>query len=103
MMISFLYLGKLFQRILSSFLLTLFQHVKSPSVSCLDVESSPPSNDATPSVLTTPTTAVKSHRRSVSCGNNPTNKKTEAGPDMRIVRIRMDLQDGNLYRSILVV
>ncbi|ROL41423.1 Ral guanine nucleotide dissociation stimulator-like 2 [Anabarilius grahami] len=80
----------------------LCKHVKSPSVSCLDVESSPPSNDATPSVLTTPTTAVKSHRRSVSCGNNPTNKKAEAGPDMRIVRIRMDLHDGNLYRSILV-
>ncbi|XP_016394097.1 ral guanine nucleotide dissociation stimulator-like [Sinocyclocheilus rhinocerous] len=80
----------------------LYKHVKSPSVSCLDVDSSPPPNDATPSVLTTPTTAVKSHRRSVSCGNNPTNNKPEAGPDMRIVRIRMDLHDGNLYRSILV-
>ncbi|XP_018941719.1 ral guanine nucleotide dissociation stimulator-like 2 isoform X2 [Cyprinus carpio] len=80
----------------------LYKHVKSPSVSCLDVDSSPPPNDATTSVLTTPTTAVKSHRRSVSCGNNPTNNKPEAGPDMRIVRIRMDLHDGNLYRSILV-
>ncbi|XP_043117286.1 ral guanine nucleotide dissociation stimulator-like 2 isoform X3 [Puntigrus tetrazona] len=80
----------------------LYKHVKSPSVSCLDVDSSPPPNDATPSVLTTPTTAVKSHRRSVSCGNNPTNNKKEAGPDIRIVRIRMDLHDGNLYRSILV-
>ncbi|XP_051576224.1 ral guanine nucleotide dissociation stimulator-like 2 isoform X4 [Myxocyprinus asiaticus] len=80
----------------------LCKHVKSPSVSCLDVDSSPPPNNGTPSVLTTPTTAVKSHRRSVSCGNNPTNNKPEAGPDLRIVRIRMDLQDGNLYRSILV-
>ncbi|XP_016312105.1 ral guanine nucleotide dissociation stimulator-like 2 isoform X1 [Sinocyclocheilus anshuiensis] len=80
----------------------LYKHVKSPSVSCLDVDSSPPPNYATPSILTTPTTAVKSHRRSVSCGNNPTNNKREAGPDMRIARIRMDLHDGNLYRSILV-
>ncbi|XP_052002243.1 ral guanine nucleotide dissociation stimulator-like isoform X2 [Xyrauchen texanus] len=81
----------------------LCKHVKSPSVSCLDVDSSPPpTNDGTPSVLTTPTSPVKSHRRSVSCGNNPINNKAEAGPDMRIVRIRMDLQDGNLYRSILV-
>ncbi|XP_051575171.1 ral guanine nucleotide dissociation stimulator-like 2 isoform X2 [Myxocyprinus asiaticus] len=81
----------------------LCKHVKSPSVSCLDVDSSPPpTNDGTPSVLTTPTTPVKSHRRSISCGNNPTNNKPEAGPDIRIIRIRMDLQDGNLYRSILV-
>ncbi|XP_056618401.1 ral guanine nucleotide dissociation stimulator-like 2 isoform X1 [Triplophysa dalaica] len=80
----------------------LYKHVKSPSVSCLDVESSPSSNDGSPSVLTTPTTTIKSHRRSVSCGHTPINNKKEAGPDMRIVRIRMDLQDGNLYRSILV-
>ncbi|TRY82743.1 hypothetical protein DNTS_005496 [Danionella cerebrum] len=75
---------------------------KSPSVSCLDVDSSPPPNDAVSSVQTTPTTVVKSHRRSVSCGNTPIKPKAEAGPEMRIVRIRMDLHDGNLYRSILV-
>lgn len=76
--------------------------MKSPSVSCLDVDSSPPTNDPIPSALT-PSTPIKSHRRSVSCGNNPTNNNKGSGPDMRIVRIRMDLQDGNMYRSILVL
>lgn len=79
----------------------LAKHMKSPSVSCLDVDSSPPPNDPTPSALTTPT-VVKSHRRSVSCGNAPSTASPGAGPDMRIVRIRMELHDGNLYRSILV-
>lgn len=76
--------------------------MKSPSVSCLDVDSSPPvPADQNPSALT-PSTPVKSHRRSVSCGNNPTSTSQGSGPDMRIIRIRMDLHDGNLYRSILV-
>ncbi|XP_072548457.1 ral guanine nucleotide dissociation stimulator-like 2 isoform X2 [Salminus brasiliensis] len=79
----------------------LAKHMKSPSVSCLDVDSSPPPTDPTPSALTTPT-VVKSHRRSVSCGNTPSTTSPGAGPDMRIVRIRMELHDGNLYRSILV-
>ncbi|KAM4600896.1 ral guanine nucleotide dissociation stimulator-like 2 isoform 2-T2 [Polymixia lowei] len=79
----------------------LAKHMKSPSVSCLDVDTSPPTNDSTPAALT-PSTPVKSHRRSVSCGNNPSYNTQGPGPDMRIIRIRMDLQDGNLYRSILV-
>ncbi|XP_021415394.1 ral guanine nucleotide dissociation stimulator-like 2 isoform X2 [Oncorhynchus mykiss] len=83
------------------FLSKFTKHMKSPSVSCLDVDSSPPTNDPIPSALT-PSTPVKSHRRSVSCGNNPTNNNKGSEPDMRIVRIRMDLQDGNMYRSILV-
>ncbi|KAI5611892.1 ral guanine nucleotide dissociation stimulator-like 2 isoform X1 [Silurus asotus] len=81
----------------------LAKHMKSPSVSCLDVESSPPPNDPTPALMTTPSSNTsKTHRRSVSCGNTPSNHAQGAGPDMRIVKIRMDLQDGNLYRSILV-
>ncbi|XP_023262918.1 ral guanine nucleotide dissociation stimulator-like 2 isoform X2 [Seriola lalandi dorsalis] len=79
----------------------LTKHMRSPSVSCLDVDTSPPTNDSTPAALT-PTTPTKSHRRSASCGNNPPNNIQGSGPDMRIIRIRMDLQDGNLYRSILV-
>ena len=75
--------------------------MKSPSVSCLDVDTSPPTNESSP-VSLTPSTPVKSHRRSVSCGNNPSYNSQGSGPDMRIIRIRMDLQDGNLYRSILV-
>ncbi|XP_037641303.1 ral guanine nucleotide dissociation stimulator-like 2 isoform X2 [Sebastes umbrosus] len=79
----------------------LTKHMRSPSVSCLDVDTSPSTNDSTPATLT-PSTPTKSHRRSVSCGNNPTNNIQGSGPEMRIIRIRMDLQDGNLYRSILV-
>ncbi|XP_060718245.1 ral guanine nucleotide dissociation stimulator-like 2 isoform X1 [Tachysurus vachellii] len=80
----------------------LAKHMKSPSVSCLDVEASPPPNDPTPTAETSPNNISKTHRRSVSCGNNPSNHARGAGPDMRIVKIRMDIQDGNLYRSILV-
>ncbi|XP_061107921.1 ral guanine nucleotide dissociation stimulator-like 2 isoform X2 [Conger conger] len=80
----------------------LAKHMKSPSVSCLDVDSSPSSTDQTPSTLTPSTNVVKSHRRSVSCGNTPAKNSQGAGPDMRIIRIRMDIEDGNLYRSILV-
>ncbi|CAJ1062992.1 ral guanine nucleotide dissociation stimulator-like 2 isoform X1 [Xyrichtys novacula] len=79
----------------------LTKHMRSPSVSCLDVDTSPPTNDSTPATLT-PSSPTKSHRRSASCGNNPPNNVQGSGPDMRIIRIRMDLQDGNLYRSILV-
>uniref|UniRef100_UPI003AAF1736 ral guanine nucleotide dissociation stimulator-like 2 n=1 Tax=Centroberyx gerrardi TaxID=166262 RepID=UPI003AAF1736 len=79
----------------------LAKHMKSPSVSCLDVDTSPSTNDSTPATLT-PSTPTKSHRRSASCGNNPSYNTQGSGPDMRIIRIRMDLQDGNLYRSILV-
>ncbi|KAM8870771.1 ral guanine nucleotide dissociation stimulator-like 2 isoform 2-T2 [Spinachia spinachia] len=79
----------------------LTKHMKSPSVSCLDVDTSSSTNDSTPAALS-PCTPTKSHRRSVSCGNNPPNNVQGSGPDMRIIRIRMDLQDGNLYRSILV-
>ncbi|XP_048880752.1 ral guanine nucleotide dissociation stimulator-like 2 isoform X2 [Brienomyrus brachyistius] len=79
----------------------LAKHMKSPSVSCLDVDSSPPPTDPALAPVT-PVSSVRSHRRSVSCGNPPTSKSREAGPDMRIIRIRMDLQDGNLYRSIMV-
>lgn len=75
--------------------------MRSPSVSCLDVDTSPPTNDSTPATLT-PSTPTKSHRRSASCGNNPAGTVQGSGPDMRIIRIGMDLQDGNLYRSILV-
>lgn len=87
----------------SSIALVLFpwQHMRSPSVSCLDVDTSPPTSDSSSAALT-PSTPTKSHRRSASCGNNPTNSVQGSGPDMRIIRIRMDLQDGNLYRSILV-
>uniref|UniRef100_A0A3B5KZZ7 Ral guanine nucleotide dissociation stimulator-like 2 n=1 Tax=Xiphophorus couchianus TaxID=32473 RepID=A0A3B5KZZ7_9TELE len=85
----------------NNFLSKLTKHMRSPSVSCLDVDTSPPTNESTPVALT-PTTPTKTHRRSASCGNNLPSNVPGSGPDMRIIRIRMDLQDGNLYRSILV-
>uniref|UniRef100_A0AAV2MF91 Ral guanine nucleotide dissociation stimulator-like 2 n=1 Tax=Knipowitschia caucasica TaxID=637954 RepID=A0AAV2MF91_KNICA len=78
----------------------LTKHMRSPSVSCLDVDSSPPAADPGPTL--SPSSPSKSHRRSASCGNNPPGGPHSSGPDMRIIRIRMELQDGNLYRSILV-
>lgn len=85
----------------NNLLTKLTKHMRSPSVSCLDVDSSPPCPDPGPAVLT-PSSPAKSHRRSASCGNNPPGGPQGSGPDMRIIRIRMGLQDGNLYRSILV-
>ncbi|XP_069571165.1 ral guanine nucleotide dissociation stimulator-like 2 isoform X1 [Brachyistius frenatus] len=91
-----------FQSPVNNLLSKLTKHMRSPSVSCLDVDTSPPTNDSTPATLT-PSTPTKSHRRSASCGNNPPNNNTPGSePDMQIIRIRMDLHDGNLYRSILV-
>ncbi|XP_037130817.1 ral guanine nucleotide dissociation stimulator-like 2 isoform X2 [Syngnathus acus] len=90
----------------NSLLSKLTKHMRSPSVSCLDVDTSPPLaiNGSAASRLV-PGTPPKSHRRSASCGNNQpvaSSRGQSSGPDMRIIRIRMDLQDGNLYRSILV-
>ncbi|XP_017288814.1 ral guanine nucleotide dissociation stimulator-like 2 isoform X2 [Kryptolebias marmoratus] len=85
----------------NNFFSKLTKHMRSPSVSCLDVDTSPPTNESTPASLT-PSSPTKSHRRSASCGNNPMGNMQGSGPDMRIIRIRMDLHDGNLYRSILV-
>ncbi|XP_061633295.1 ral guanine nucleotide dissociation stimulator-like 2 isoform X3 [Phyllopteryx taeniolatus] len=79
----------------------LTKHMRSPSVSCLDVDTSPPPPPVDGSAA--PGTPPKSHRRSASCGNAPALAAAgSSGPDMRIIRIRMDLHDGNLYRSILV-
>lgn len=85
----------------NNLLTKLTKHMRSPSVSCLDVDSSPPCSDPGPAVLT-PSSPARSHRRSASCGNNPPGGPQGSGPDMRIIRIRMEIQDGNLYRSILV-
>ncbi|XP_077576368.1 ral guanine nucleotide dissociation stimulator-like 2 isoform X3 [Stigmatopora nigra] len=85
----------------NSLISKLTKHMRSPSVSCLDVDVSPP---PAPSSLAPPS-PKGGHRRSVSCGENAGRASTAAassGPDMRVVRIRMDLHDGNLYRSILV-
>ncbi|XP_077454864.1 ral guanine nucleotide dissociation stimulator-like 2 [Stigmatopora argus] len=85
----------------NSLISKLTKHMRSPSVSCLDVDASPP-----PAPSLAPPSPKGGHRRSVSCGENAGRASSAAaassGPDMRVVRIRMDLHDGNLYRSILV-
>ncbi|KAM9805534.1 ral guanine nucleotide dissociation stimulator-like 2 isoform X2 [Syngnathus typhle] len=90
----------------NSLLSKLTKHMRSPSVSCLDVDTSPPlAINCSAASRLVPGTPPKSHRRSASCGNNQPvagSRGQSSGPDMRIIRIRMDLQDGNLYRSILV-
>ncbi|XP_041091086.1 ral guanine nucleotide dissociation stimulator-like 2 [Polyodon spathula] len=82
------------------------KHRKSPSVSCLDAVASAPGSNHTPSpqpsTLTPPRGFVKSHRRSASCGSAPPLGTVKAESDMRIIRVEMGLEDGNMYRSILV-
>ncbi|MBN3272794.1 RGL2 protein, partial [Polyodon spathula] len=84
----------------------LTKHMKSPSVSCLDAVASAPGSNHTPSsppsTLTPPPGFVKSHRRSASCGSTPHPDTAKTESDMRIIRVEMGLEDGNMYRSILV-
>ncbi|KAH0630714.1 hypothetical protein JD844_014010 [Phrynosoma platyrhinos] len=84
------------------------QPTKWPSVSALNTasESTAP---ASPGGLVPPPpqggTFIKGHRRSASCGAAyPTapNASSSAGSECRIIRVRMALQDGTLYKSILV-
>ncbi|XP_039624867.1 ral guanine nucleotide dissociation stimulator-like 2 isoform X2 [Polypterus senegalus] len=83
----------------------LTKHTKSPSVSSLDtVVSTPtsvPSLPSPPSTLSPPP-FVKSHRRSASCGSSAPVAGQKAESDIRIIRVGMNLEDGNMYRSILV-
>ncbi|XP_042310294.1 ral guanine nucleotide dissociation stimulator-like 2 isoform X2 [Sceloporus undulatus] len=84
------------------------QHTKWPSVSSLDTvsESTAPTS---PGGLAPPPpqggTFIKGHRRSASCGAAypaAPNTASSAGSECRIIRVRMALQDGTLYKSILV-
>ncbi|NXA57630.1 RGL2 protein, partial [Nothocercus julius] len=67
-------------------------HVKWPSVSALD-------EAAAPAALSPPATGVtRGHRRSASCGSAV---PTVSPSDCRIIRARMELHNGSLYKSIL--
>ncbi|XP_025906028.1 ral guanine nucleotide dissociation stimulator-like 2, partial [Nothoprocta perdicaria] len=67
----------------------LAQHVKWPSVSALD--------EAAPAALSPG--VPRGHRRSASCGS----AVPAASPsDCRIIRARMELHNGSLYKSILI-
>nr|XP_033780714.1 ral guanine nucleotide dissociation stimulator-like 2 isoform X2 [Geotrypetes seraphini] len=91
----------------------LAKHMKSPSVSSLDqVGLSPlgpaPPPSPSPASLAPAPAFVKGHRRSASCGSTfpspegPASSPQDKGRECRIIRVRMDLENGNMYKSILV-
>ncbi|XP_038673453.1 ral guanine nucleotide dissociation stimulator-like isoform X1 [Scyliorhinus canicula] len=83
------------------------RHTKFPSVSSLDsagIDSSP-SYPPSPTNLSPTSSFVKGHRRSASCGATYVPPSTPIGSpqsDCRIIRVRLDVANGNLYKSILV-
>ncbi|TFJ97074.1 peptidase S1 [Platysternon megacephalum] len=84
----------------------LAQHMKWPSVSALD--TAPEDVASSARGLSPPTGGgfPRGHRRSASCGSAfPAPPTTEPGPppsDCCIIRARMALHNGSLYKSILV-
>ncbi|XP_066472062.1 ral guanine nucleotide dissociation stimulator-like 2 isoform X2 [Tiliqua scincoides] len=79
----------------------LAQPVKWPSVSALDTAQEIPA----PEGLAPPRGFVRGHRRSASCGTAYPRAPASGGAspsDCRIVRVRLELQDGAFYKSILV-
>ncbi|XP_051899552.1 ral guanine nucleotide dissociation stimulator-like isoform X2 [Pristis pectinata] len=82
-------------------------HPKFPSVSSLDsagIEPSP-ACPPSPSALSPAAAFAKGHRRSASCGATYASSSVPVGSpqsDCRIVRVRLDVANGNVYKSILV-
>ncbi|KAM9266874.1 ral guanine nucleotide dissociation stimulator-like 2 [Cariama cristata] len=81
------------------------EQVKWPSVSALDKAAAAPADVpvSPPRTLSPP----RGHRRSASCGSTfpPKPGGGPGGPpqsDCRIIRARMDLHNGSLYKSILI-
>ncbi|XP_067830193.1 ral guanine nucleotide dissociation stimulator-like isoform X2 [Heptranchias perlo] len=92
---------------INALLFKVARHTKFPSVSSLDSAGIEPSPACPPSPTTlSPTAAfVKGHRRSASCGATYTSPSTPTGSpqsDCRIIRVRLDIANGNMYKSILV-
>ncbi|XP_078073659.1 ral guanine nucleotide dissociation stimulator-like [Mustelus asterias] len=94
-------------RPINALLSKVARHTKFPSVSSLDsagIDSSP-TCPPSPSTLSPTTSFVKGHRRSASCGATYVPPSAPIGSpqsDCRIIRIRLDVANGNLYKSILV-
>ncbi|XP_014453148.2 ral guanine nucleotide dissociation stimulator-like 2 isoform X1 [Alligator mississippiensis] len=86
----------------SQLLSRLAQHMKWPSVSTLDVA---PEDAATSAASPSPTPGgfARTHRRSASCGSAfPSPQSGIPASDCRIIRARMGLSNGSLYKSVLV-
>ncbi|XP_072406309.1 ral guanine nucleotide dissociation stimulator-like isoform X2 [Chiloscyllium punctatum] len=92
---------------INALLCKVARHTKFPSVSSLDSAGIDPSPTCppSPSTLSPTTTFVKGHRRSASCGATyvpPSSPIGSPQSDCRIIRVRLDVSNGNLYKSILV-
>ncbi|XP_020374609.2 ral guanine nucleotide dissociation stimulator-like isoform X5 [Rhincodon typus] len=94
-------------RPINALLCKVARHTKFPSVSSLDSAGIDPSPNCppSPSMLSPTATFVKGHRRSASCGASYMPSSSPIGSpqsDCRIIRVRLDVSNGNLYKSILV-
>ncbi|XP_067865779.1 ral guanine nucleotide dissociation stimulator-like isoform X2 [Heterodontus francisci] len=92
---------------INALLCKVARHTKCPSVSSLDSAGIDPSPTCppSPSALSPAAAFVKGHRRSASCGATYTSPSAPIGSpqsDCRIIRVRLDIANGNLYKSILV-
>ncbi|XP_041068744.1 ral guanine nucleotide dissociation stimulator-like isoform X4 [Carcharodon carcharias] len=92
---------------INALLCKVARHTKFPSVSSLDSAGIDPSPTCppSPSTLSPTATFVKGHRRSASCGATYVPPSAPIGSpqsDCRIIRVRLDVANGNLYKSILV-
>ncbi|XP_025069759.1 ral guanine nucleotide dissociation stimulator-like 2 isoform X2 [Alligator sinensis] len=78
------------------------KHMKWPSVSTLDAA---PEDAATSAASPPPAPGgfARTHRRSASCGSAfPSPQSGTSASDCRIIRARMGLSNGSLYKSVLV-
>ncbi|XP_048375948.1 ral guanine nucleotide dissociation stimulator-like isoform X3 [Stegostoma tigrinum] len=94
-------------RPINALLYKVARHTKFPSVSSLDSAGIDPSPTCppSPSALSPTATFIKGHRRSASCGASYVPSSSPIGSpqsDCRIIRVRLDVSNGNLYKSILV-
>uniref|UniRef100_UPI00398E7951 ral guanine nucleotide dissociation stimulator-like isoform X1 n=1 Tax=Pristiophorus japonicus TaxID=55135 RepID=UPI00398E7951 len=92
---------------INALLCKVARHTKFPSVSSLDSAGIDPSPTCplSPSTLSPTAAFVKGHRRSASCGATYASPSTPIGSpqsDCRIIRVRLDVANGNMYKSILV-
>ncbi|XP_069097974.1 ral guanine nucleotide dissociation stimulator-like 2 isoform X3 [Pleurodeles waltl] len=97
----------------TSLLTRMTKHMKSTSVSSLDTvglaSPGPVLPAPLPAMLSPPTsTFMKGHRRSASCGSTFTSSSTsevaskDENTECRIIRVQMALENGNMYKSILI-